>query len=737
MLKKITLFAALLFSLCYYSVANTVSVSTAKNVATSIYNSVSQSGVSAISLLYTESNEQGEALYYVFDVNNHSGFVIISAEDAVHPLLAYSTEGGFEKPTAQTSVAGFLNGMKQQISWAKANGAVAKPSVEEAWANAAKLSPANAAAKLKGSVSALGTVTYSSVAPLLQTTWNQSPYYNDSCPSKALTGCVATAMAQIMKYWNYPTKGTGSSSYCDCKNGGYSENYGTLSANYGATTYNWNLMPKALAGNSAVADSIGAVAQLMYQAGVSVEMDYSPTESGANVITADDTICAQRSFVKYFGYDPLTIRGLKRGTYADSTWISIIMDDLTKGRVVQYVGDSGTQGHTWLLDGYNSVTNTFHMNWGWGGYANGYYNLNNLNAEPGYVVFNSGHEILVGIQPIRNAAPVSDFIASASYLCGGGSITYTDQSSNKANAWSWTFPGGTPSTSTAQNPTVTYSTAGRYNATLVAKNNYGTGTTELKTNFVSIVGLTTAAVSCKPASVSLYPGSGIGITYVELNTLSNASGDAVSDGGYVDFSCVKTTLLETGTAYTMKVVVGYYNKENLNVYIDYNNNGVFTDAGEEIYTGTNLEDTVTIHFTTPGSPVQGIQLRMRVEDEYYAVSIASSCANLSYGQAEDYAVSFNSNTGIANAEAAENDLKLFPNPASQSATLSFNLTESGLVTVSLMDITGKVVATPAHENMSAGGHSLLLDLSALNTGFYMARLHSPAGERIVKLEVVR
>src|SRR5207249_2487668 len=128
-----------------------------------------------------------------------------------------------------------------------------------------------------------------------------------------------------MRFWKFPATGTGSSSYT-------AGTYGTLSANYGATTYSWTSMPNAIGSNNT------AVATLNYQAGVSVEMNYSPSGSGAYVITGDNPVCAQASFVNYFGYDPNTIQGLYRSSYTDANWIALLENDLTAGRPLEYVG---------------------------------------------------------------------------------------------------------------------------------------------------------------------------------------------------------------------------------------------------------------------------------------------------------------------------------------------------------------------------------------------------------------
>jgi len=222
------------------------------------------------------------------------------------------------------------------------------------------------------------------VAPLITTTWSQGTYYNTSCPSDAggpdghaLVGCVATAMGQVMNYWNYPTMGTGSHSYVH-------STYGTLSANFGATTYGWASMPDP--GGASSYNT--ALATLLYHCGVSVDMGYGPTGSGAS------TAQVATSIQTYFGYAS-SAQYINRSSYTESGWNNILIAELDAGRPMQYRGQ-GSGGHSFNCDGYQG-TDYFHFNWGWGGYADGYYYLSNLN--PGGSTFTDGQAAIIGIQP--------------------------------------------------------------------------------------------------------------------------------------------------------------------------------------------------------------------------------------------------------------------------------------------------------------------------------------------------
>lgn len=352
----------------------------AQSVAVNFYRQQSVTEPSDINLLYTEKAADGQATYYIFNVNANDGFVIISADDAAHPVIGYSTTGHFALPEVRSNIYIWLHKRSLEMEEIRAKHFAADAAITGEWA-------AYSTASNKKLMSP-NTISSAGVQPLVQTTWNQSPNYNAMCPGGSVTGCVATAMAQIMRYWNYPATGQGSSSY--------NSNYGPLAVNYGAATYNWANMPLAISGNN------NDVALINYHAGVSVEMDYSPSGSGAWVCSFDNPVCAQNSYVNYFRYDPSTIQGLDRGMFTDQQWEQALVNDLDNGWPIQYVGwDPAEGGHTWICDGYDQNMN-FHMNWGWGGAGNGWYTINSMN--PVGMDFSQGHEAVTGIVPMSSVA---------------------------------------------------------------------------------------------------------------------------------------------------------------------------------------------------------------------------------------------------------------------------------------------------------------------------------------------
>ncbi|NVO19858.1 MAG: thiol protease/hemagglutinin PrtT [Bacteroidetes bacterium] len=346
-----------------------------------------------VQTVYSEyANRQGSGselvCYYIFNSNSSKGFIIVSGDDNVKPVLAYSDEVGFDVTSIAPDVAYWLNGYKEQIEELIQNNIPASSEVKSCWE------------ELKsGSVSKTGDKSVHTVSPLEQTTWDQSPYYNAMCPfdntysERTVTGCVATGMAQIMKFWGAPANGAGFHSYTDPK-------YGTLSADFGSTTYDWNSMPLSVNGSNT------AVAKLIYECGVSVDMHYGVGSTGgssAYVISSQSPVqsCAEYAFKTYFGYSG--VQGVSRSAYLNKPdWVNLLKAELDAGRPILYAGFGNGGGHCFNCDGYDA-NNFFHFNWGWSGQFDGYFDVDALDPTGtgtggGTGGFNSGQQAVIGIQ---------------------------------------------------------------------------------------------------------------------------------------------------------------------------------------------------------------------------------------------------------------------------------------------------------------------------------------------------
>ena len=365
-----------------------------------------------------------EDLYYLYENENGEGWVIVAANDAMTPILAYSETGHFRTDNMPVNIQKWLGKYNDFTRRLEADGVVATKEAQNEW-KALRKGPRKATAAAV-------------VGPLIQTTWDQDdPYYN-LCPgtgyNKAYTGCVATAMAQVMKYWNWPDQGVGSHSYrpLDVNNPydeyTYEPNYSsrytqTLSANFGETTYDWDNMKNSYSGSATTAQK-NAVATLMYHCGVATEMMYGNDEDGGSgtmtVNYGDETnpACAQNAFFTYFKYKKPT--GYKRAGYeyegtryyeewSDADWTAMLKAELDKQHPIMYGGAGPTindGGHSFICDGYDT-NNKFHFNWGWSGSNDGYYTLSNLRpgsggAGGGSYNFNYDQDVIIGIEPDRD-----------------------------------------------------------------------------------------------------------------------------------------------------------------------------------------------------------------------------------------------------------------------------------------------------------------------------------------------
>ncbi len=393
-MQKKSLGIALLMSCSLGAFASPVSVQTAQKVAENFMSKkvAASAGLNLqLSKTYTALGTSGQASLYIFDVNNGAGFVIVSGDDAVTPVLGYSAENKFPTTVSNSEVSYWMDGYNEQISAVIDHQVAATTAIASDW---------NKLITNTGSDEARGT----DVNPLLRTKWNQDGNgYEDLCPPNTPTGCVATAMAQIMKFWNYPTVGVGTHSYT-----APAPINAVQTADFDNTTYMWANMPNELTANSNSAQR-GAVATLMFHCGVSVNMSYnyaSAGGSGSYVISSGSPMqnCSEYALKTYFQYST-DIKGLARSQYAnkDAEWIALLKTELDGGRPILYTGFGSGGGHAFVFDGYDGI-NRFHINWGWGGSSDGYFIVNNLapsvlGTGGGAGNFNSGQQALTKIMP--------------------------------------------------------------------------------------------------------------------------------------------------------------------------------------------------------------------------------------------------------------------------------------------------------------------------------------------------
>lgn len=294
------------------------------------------------------SADAGVPAWYVYN-QGAEAFVLVSGDDRMPDILGYSTDGAF---VAKGMPANLRAWLENYTAWADAlqAGRVAETA----------------------SVQAVPANCPESVAPLLGgISYDQTPPYNNLCPEldgeHCATGCMATAMATIMSYWKYPECGTGSHSYT-------TETYGfPCSFDFANTTFDWETILPAYVEGEYTDEQAEAIATLMYACGVAVDMDYGP-ESGAyeyKLVTG---------MVEYFDFNPYVLLH-NRVEYTTQEWMELVCSELSARRPIYYSGaDKDNTGHAFILDGYDR-NGMVHVNWGWSGLSDGYFNIVMLNPN--------------------------------------------------------------------------------------------------------------------------------------------------------------------------------------------------------------------------------------------------------------------------------------------------------------------------------------------------------------------
>ena len=402
-MKKHLLLLLSLFLSTTMLFAERVSQSDAATVASNFLNGAVTSSVKkgkaatpARLTLKTAAPTASESQFYVYE-NPDGGWVMVSASDVVKPILAYSTTGSFKFDNQPANIKKWLGQYEDLIKKVEAEGAETSEEVKAEWTAVR---------------SGLKTLKKTSVVvdALCKTIWDQGTPFNDQCPKyngtdMAITGCVATAMAQIMKYWEWPVTGTGSHSYHpkDRTSGEPSAYIENLTANFGETNYDWANMRNAYYSGKYTEEEGAAVAQLMYHCGVAVEMMYGAS-SGSLTVAGETDPSAENAFKTYFGYNSSTVKGYFRNDYTDANWIKMMKTELDNGRPILYGGGSedGSGGHAFVCDGYDS-DNFFHFNFGWSGSGDGFYLISSIT--PGYDL-SYDQDMIVGIQPYKSTTAV-------------------------------------------------------------------------------------------------------------------------------------------------------------------------------------------------------------------------------------------------------------------------------------------------------------------------------------------
>lgn len=378
MLKKVSYFV--LFALAFAKLADAapVTYSRAKAVADRfVLNMAKIDGVEAKLVYSPLLPNQNRPAFYAFNYGNDA-FVIVAGDDISFPILAYSFSNGFPS-RVPANIDAFLSDLTRELDAAIGQRILQDESVASQWDGLmyGTMAPKDAS---------------DTVGPLLSTQWDQNQYYNSLCPLDSATssyhtpvGCEAVAMAQIIRFWQYPMNPRGSYSY--------NSDYGVLGVNFDTVEYSYTLMPNQVSSGTPTSQ-VYEVASLLYHCGISLHMDYGPNGSSAT------NASARASLVNHFGYS--ANMSIASKAYYSTSWNNMLKAELDANRPLIYSGrTSSNEGHAFVCDGYTS--NYFHFNFGWSGWGDGYYLTSAINPTALGVLdlgqYNSNQAAIFGIQP--------------------------------------------------------------------------------------------------------------------------------------------------------------------------------------------------------------------------------------------------------------------------------------------------------------------------------------------------
>lgn len=374
-----------------WAFAGNVTEQQARRVAVAFFQSAPLTRVSESDLRLVRDSESsltrssGAApAYYVFDNVAGGGFVIVAGDDVASPVLGYSFTEEFPEGTLPPNVQGWLDGLREEINAARRDGVLPEEAVTRAWQD---------------------TKSGDVVVELETARWDQGDPYNQLCPlsrnKRTYTGCTATALAIIMRYHQWPERGTGTlPAYVTTTNSL------TIPAQKLGHTYDWGNMPLDYSRSYTQAQA-QAVATLMRDCGYMLESDYGTDADGGTAAYVDAVL----RVAEYMDYDK-AILCVMRDSYNSSEWYELMQAELDSRRPVLYTGSSEDAGHAFVLDGY-TTNNYYSVNWGWSGLYNGYFLLSALDPEGqgaggGSGSYNNGQVAVIGIQKDKGGEYVED-----------------------------------------------------------------------------------------------------------------------------------------------------------------------------------------------------------------------------------------------------------------------------------------------------------------------------------------
>lgn len=713
----------------------------------------------ALTLTYTEYDENGTPLFYRFQVGD-KGFMIVSATDLATPVLAYSLESNFVEGTTADF---YCKKYKEDLSYLVKNPSSALKT-SKMWnrylsddftVNTAKGNPC--------------------VEPLVTTTWTQETYYNTQCPMnpqanpdwdlRTPVGCVALTMANILYYYRYPQNGFGSVYYFpreyDDETGELIYSYPAQYANFAQGNYQYNNMSNSL-------DSYnGEMAKLIYNCGVAVQMSYGHDGSGSQSEKALEALQNHFHFAQsaqFQNIGDIVLGGADSLLYL---WENKAKAELDAHRPIFFSGTSESAGgHAWIVDGYTTISDTagnsdtyFHVNWGWAGYDNGFFLINNQNTH-GSGNFNAegSESMMINLMPgdtneiVKPAISEERVTASKGTISdGAGNMKYAKGSNRSwmiacpsATKYSFQFSklkvkagdkvtiynGPTTASGVKQEYSGDYlmpacsqysNISGGVHGDYVGQNL--PGAVSVTADSVLVVFTSTANSETDYGFVLDYEAtsfSGADMCSSAVSTITNSWNRTLSDKAGNALGVDEPYLPETTCTWRLRVpyTTSYtlvFHKFDLKA-------GDFVD----VYDYSNEAHPVLVaRFDVNNVP-------------YEAFSVPSSKALIKFAtdnwqEGTGFELEYYQIASVDENSELQN-VNIYPNPASTNVTVEISIDEAQVIDAQIMDIAGKIVYTDQF-NHNGGEQSFNIPVNNLAKGIYVLNLNSKNGKKIQKFVV--
>lgn len=746
-MKKSILLFILMTVLTFSFAANVISVDKAKLVSKNFITEITGHNdfkTSDFALVHTETDENGEPLYYCFQIRTQ-GFIMISASDLAHPILSFSFETNFEMNGVYNY---FMLKYRDEISYLKKNPTQSKNlSTEWAHYTAEIFVPNN-------------SKTSAGVEPMITTEWNQDKYYNSYCPFdsrptpgvslqqrdyRAYNGCVAVNMTNLLFFHRWPANGNGGVSYIPVDSDvDPAYVYPRQTVNFAQTHYNYNVMYE---GN--LNSYVNELAKTFYHTGVSVFMSYGNTGSGSNSINAVQALKANWKMNQF-------LANVRKEDMSTAAFEDTIISQLNKNFPV-YMGAtiSGNDGHAFMIDGYtvSGENNYLHVNFGWGGSKNGYYAFGNLDG------YNADENVIINVRPnvhdtiAKPALSIDTVTATLGTISdGSGSIKYQK---NSNRSWYLSTPGATSYTlnfskikTEADGDIITI-----YNGPTVAsgiKAQYSGNYLMKATNDALGLFPSNFTGTALPASVTVN-ASAVLVTFTSNN-------NDITDYGFVlNYNATVSTVANMCSGVdiiTGSEVIGVISdKTNLSVADDVNyapnkqcqfNGKFFTFCNGFAMNFTKFDllegDYVDVYSyidkntSTPPVLVKRFDILnpptgvFMVNEGLFQVNFVSD----NWRQGTGFKLEYWAILGVDENSGIEN-VTVYPNPTSSVINVALTSSLNEDVTFQIIDMMGRVIST---ENVNiAGDYTYTANTSDLSKGIYMVNVITSKGKSIHKFVV--